>query len=105
MSTAQEMGQGREALSRAAAMVAGARSDFERCTRELVHHIDEARGPWAGQGARAFDALGHAWSVKQRTITDALGGFEAALLSTEKDNVSTDDAQSSAFTRHHQRLG
>ena len=105
MSSAQEMGQGWEALSRGARMVAHARGDFERYNHELVQHIDSARAVWAGQGARAFDSLGHAWSEKQRTITDALDRFEAALLSTEKDNLNTDDAQSSAFARHQRRLG
>lgn len=105
MSSAQEMGQGRDALSRGAAMVAHARGDFERYNHELVRNIDSARAVWAGQGARAFDSLGHAWSEKQGTITDALDRFEAALLATERDNVSTDDAQSSVFARHQQRLG
>lgn len=105
MSSAREMGQGREALSRAAGIVADARGDFERYNDELVHHIDSARAVWTGQGARAFSSLGLAWSAKQRTITDALDRFETALLSTEKDNVSTDDAQSSVFARNQRRLG
>jgi uncharacterized protein YukE len=105
MSSAPEMGQGIETLSRAAGMVEHARRDFECYNRELVQHIESARTSWIGQGARAFEALGHAWSERQRTITDALDGFEAALLSIEKDNVGTDDAQSSAFARSHQRLG
>jgi len=86
-------------------MVAHARGDFECYNRELVQHIDSARALWTGQGATAFEALGHAWSERQRTITDALDGFEAALLSIERDNVGTDDAQSSAFARNHKRLG
>jgi uncharacterized protein YukE len=105
MSSAQEMGQGREALSRAAGMVAEARGDFDRYNHELVQTIDSTRAVWAGQGARAFSSLGLAWSAKQRTITDALDRFETALLSTEKDNVSTDDAQSSVFARNQRRLG
>ena len=105
MSSAQEMGQGQGALSRAAGLVADARGDFERYNREVVDRIDSARVTWVGQGGTAFNALGHAWSDRQRTITNALGGFEAALRATERDNTTTDDVQSSAFTRNQQRLG
>jgi uncharacterized protein YukE len=105
MSAAPEMGQGHGTLSRAAAMVADARVDFERFNRELVGRIDSARATWVGQGGTAFNALGHAWSEKQRTITHALDGFEAALRGTERDNTATDDLQSSAFIRSQQRLG
>jgi uncharacterized protein YukE len=105
MSSAQEMGQGRGTLSRAAGLVAAARGDFERYNNEVVERIDSARATWVGQGGAAFNALGHAWSEKQRTITNALDGFEAALRATERDNTTTDDMQSSAFTRSQQRLG
>jgi WXG100 family type VII secretion target len=105
MSSAQEMGQGRGALSAAAGIVADARHDFDRLDSELVQHIEAARAAWSGQGGAAFQALGHTWSAKQRTIVGALNRFEASLRSTEKDNTATDDTQSAAFTRHQQRLG
>jgi uncharacterized protein YukE len=105
MSSAQEMGQGRGALSRAAVLVADARFDFQRYNMEVVERIDAARAAWVGLGGTAFSALGHAWSEKQRTITRALDGFEAALRATERDNTTTDDVQSSAFVRAQQRLG
>jgi uncharacterized protein YukE len=105
MSSANEMGQGQGTLSAAAAMVADAKHDFDRLNNELVQHIDAAKAKWAGQGGTAFNALGHAWSEKQRTIVSALNQFEASLRSTEKDNVGTDDTQSAAFTRNQQRLG
>jgi WXG100 family type VII secretion target len=104
MTAAQEMGQGRGTLSRAAGMVADARVDFERLNSQLVERIDSARATWVGQGGTAFNALGHAWSEKQRTITEALDGFEAALRATERDYTATDDIQSSVFTRSQQRL-
>jgi WXG100 family type VII secretion target len=85
-------------------MVADARVDFERLNSQLVERIDSARATWVGQGGTAFNALGHAWSEKQRTITDALDGFEAALRATERDYTATDDIQSSVFTRSQQRL-
>jgi uncharacterized protein YukE len=105
MSSANEMGQGQGTLSAAAGMVADAKHDFDRLNNELVHHIDAARTKWAGQGGTAFNALGHAWSEKQRTIVGALTQFEASLRATEKDNTSTDDTQSAAFARAQQRLG
>ena len=100
-----EMGQGHRTLSAAAIMVAAAKGDFDRLNHQLVHHIDSVRAGWFGQGGTAFTELGHAWSEKQRTITEALDRFEASLRSTEEDNTSTDDTQSSAFSRSRQRLG
>jgi len=38
-------------------------------------------------------------------ITRALAEFEASLVSTERDNVATDDAQSVAYHRTTGRLG
>jgi uncharacterized protein YukE len=105
MSSAHEMGQGRGALSAAAGMVADAKHDLDRYNNELVQHLHSAGAMWVGQGGTAFNSLGHAWSERQRTITGALDQFEASLRATEKDNISTDDAQSSAFTRNQQRLG
>jgi uncharacterized protein YukE len=105
MWSAQEMGQGRGALSRAAGLLADARADLERYNTEVVERIDSARATWVGRGGTAFSALGHAWSDKQRTITAALDGFEVALRSTERDYTSTDEVQSSMFTRNRQRLG
>ncbi len=105
MTSTNEMGQGRATLSLAAGRVADARHDFDRLNRELVQHLDAARATWSGQGGTTFTALGHAWAEKQGAITGALDGFEAALRSTETDNLTTDEAQSAAFTRNLQRLG
>jgi WXG100 family type VII secretion target len=105
MSSAQEMGQGEGTLSTAAGMVADAKHDFDRLNSQLVQHIDSAKAKWSGQGGSAFNNLGHAWHEKQATIVSALNQFEASLRSTEKDNTSTDDTQSSAFSRNQQRLG
>lgn len=105
MSPAQEMGQGEGTLSTAAGLVADAKQDFDRLNNELVRHIEAARAMWGGRGGTAFQSLGTAWHEKQRTILGALDLFDASLRSTEKDNTSTDDAQSSAYARHQQRLG
>jgi uncharacterized protein YukE len=105
MSPAQEMGQGEGTLSRAAALVADARHHFDRLNDELVENIEAAKAMWAGRGGSAFNSLGHAWHERQATIVGALGQFEASLRSTEKDNLGTDETQSSAFVRCQQRLG
>jgi uncharacterized protein YukE len=105
MSPAQEMGQGEGTLSTAAGMVADAKRDFDRLNNELASHIEVARAAWAGAGGSAFTSLGLAWHEKQATVVGALDHFETSLRSTESDNLGTDDAQSSAFARTHQRLG
>ena len=71
MSSANEMGQGQGTLSAAAGMVVDAKHDFDRLNNELVQHIDAAKAKWSGQGGTAFNSLGHAWSEKQRTITNS----------------------------------
>ncbi len=38
-------------------------------------------------------------------ITNALNEFEASLTSTEKDNLNTDETQSSNYNRFAGRLG
>lgn len=105
MSSAREMGQGQGTLSAAAALVSEARHDLERLDRELVQHLAAAKAVWGGGGSSAFQALGLAWSEKQRAIVGALDGFEAGLRSTERDNVGTDESQSAAFARAQHRLG
>ena len=53
----------------------------------------------------AFFALHQAWTQKQQVITNALNEFEASLTSTERDNMSTDEAQSASYNRFAGRLG
>ena len=105
MPPAPVMGQGRGALSGAATLVAHARHDFDALDRALVQHLDTARAQWAGEGGRAFTALGLAWSEKQRAIVGALDLFAQALDSTERDNATTDVDQAASFARCRQRLG
>jgi uncharacterized protein YukE len=99
------MGQAYGALSAAAGLVREARGDLDRIDRRVVLHLATAESSWSGQGAAALQALGRAWSQRQRTIVSALDLFEQALSSTEHDNIRTDDTQSSAFARTQRRLG
>ena len=102
---APEMGQGERTLTRAAGLVADARQDFEGLSRALEGQIAGLQGKWAGAGGTAFFSLHTAWTEKQKVITNALNEFEASLTSTERDNVSTDDTQSSNFNNYASRLG
>lgn len=102
---APQMGQGERTLSRAAGLVAGAKQDFDAMSRRLEGQIAGLHGKWAGAGGSAFFSLHQAWTEKQAVITNALNEFEAALTSTERDNMSTDEAQSATYTRYAGRLG
>jgi WXG100 family type VII secretion target len=103
--TAPEMGQGEKTLTRAAGLVADAKTDFDGFSRRLDAQIAGLQGRWAGSGATAFFALHLAWTEKQAVITRALNEFEASLVSTERDNVATDDAQSALYQHAAGRLG
>lgn len=103
--SAAEMGQGEGTLSKAAGLVADAKGDFDRISSKLDGQIQGLRGRWAGQGGMAFFSLHQAWTEKQRVIVSALNEFEASLQSTERDNVSTDEAQSSNYGNLTNRLG
>lgn len=103
--TGNQMVMGEGALSRAAAMVAGARHDFDRMGSELEGRIAGLRGAWAGAGGQAFFLLHQAWSDRQRTVVGALDRFEAALLAAERDVTGADDAQAAHLAALTARLG
>ena len=103
--SAAEMGQGEGTLTKAAGLVSDARADFDRLALQLDGQIQGLQGKWAGAGGSAFFGLHQAWQEKQKVIVSALNEFEASLTSTEKDNISTDDAQSANYTRTAGRLG
>lgn len=100
-----EYGQGEKALSRAAGMVAQARGEFDTISKTLMGNVESMRSQWGGQGAVAFQALAMAWNEKQQKIVSALNEFESNLVTTEKDNLATDDSQSSAMTSLQNSLG
>ena len=102
---ATEMGQGEGTLTRAAGLVAEAKQDFDSLSKSLEGQIQGIQGKWAGAGGTAFFSLHQAWNEKQRIITNALNEFQNSLTSTEKDNVATDETQSSNYSRVAGRLG
>jgi WXG100 family type VII secretion target len=99
-----EMKAGDRTLSRAAGMVSNARSDFDRLSRTMSDTIVGYQSKWQGQGGKAFFALHQAWTEKQDRIVRALTDFEAALTSTERDNINTDQSQSDYMNKNHSRL-
>jgi WXG100 family type VII secretion target len=104
MTTPNEMKAGDRTLSRAAGMVANAKSDFTRLSGTLSDNIIAQQSKWQGQGGKAFFNLHQAWTEKQNRIVAALNEFESALTSTERDNVNTDQAQSDYMNKNHSRL-
>ena len=103
--SAAEMGQRHGTLSKGAGLVAEAKVDFDRINNTLEGEIQGLRGRWQGAGGTAFFALHQAWTEKQKVIVQALNEFESALTTTERDNVSTDEAQSANYARTTSRLG
>lgn len=104
MTSPSEMKAGDRTLSRAAGMVAAAKGDFDRLSRSLSDTIVGYHGTWQGRGGRAFFDLHQAWTERQDRIVQALGDFESALTTTERDNVATDQAQSDNLARNQSRL-
>jgi WXG100 family type VII secretion target len=100
-----QYGQGERTLSQAAGMVADAKRDFDSAAKKLDGQIQGLRSQWVGQGGTAFFLLHQAWTERQQIIVNALNEFEASLLSTERDNIGTDETQSSAFHGYSARLG
>jgi WXG100 family type VII secretion target len=99
-----EMKAGDRTLSRAAGMVSNAKTDFDRMSRTMSDTIIGYQGKWQGQGGKAFFGLHQAWTEKQDRIVRALQDFEAALTSTERDNINTDQSQSDNMNKNHSRL-
>jgi WXG100 family type VII secretion target len=99
-----EMKAGDRTLSRAAGMVNTAKGDFDKLSATLSDTILGYQSKWQGQGGKAFFGLHQAWTEKQNRIVSALNEFEQALTNTERDNISTDQAQSDNMARNHSRL-
>ena len=99
MSNSAEYGQEYGVLTRAAGMVADARTDFLGYSNRLSGQISAVQGKWGGAGATAFFTLHQAWTEKQKVIVDALNEFESSLTATERDNVDVDEQQSAGYTQ------
>jgi WXG100 family type VII secretion target len=100
-----EFGQGDGTLTRAAALVTDARTDFTAYSARLDGQIAGVHGRWGGRGAQAFFQLHQAWTERQRRIVAALDDFAQSLTTTEQDNTATDDAVGADYSRLSGRLG
>lgn len=100
-----EFGQGEGTLSRAASMVTEAKADFMSISNQMTGKLQGMSGQFVGQSGTAFTRLHTAWAERQRTIVGALDDFAESLTLTEKDNLQTDEAQSSSMTSLANRLG
>lgn len=104
MSNSAEYGQEYGVLTRAAGMVADARTDFLGYSNRLSGQIAGVQGKWGGAGATAFFTLHQAWTEKQKVIVDALNEFESSLTATERDNVDVDEQQGAGYSQLAGRL-
>ena len=100
-----EMGMGVGTLGRGADLVGGARQDFDRLSAGLDHEIDQLRPRWQGAGGRAFFELKDAWNDRHRRVVAALDDLAAALRDTERDVLTTDEAQAASYHHDLGRLG
>lgn len=93
-----------QALTRAAAMVAEAKVDFDHRAAALNDQIASMASRWQGSGGLAFQNLQRAWQEKQAAITRALDDFERSLVVTDRDFTATDDTQAQASATNLGRL-
>jgi uncharacterized protein YukE len=92
------------ALSRAARLVAAARTDLDGIAARLAAQLTDTERQWRGAGATSFFAMHAAWDAKHRQIVAVLSDFEQALLATQADNLRTDEAQSATYARTQSAL-
>lgn len=100
-----EMFQTERALKDAATRVSDAHGDVNSRCQKLTGEVSQMMSGWGGQGATAFNNLMTAWQDKQRQILSAMDMLRQSLEATDKDNVATDEAQSSAHVNLLNRLG
>lgn len=105
MAHANNFGQGDGTLGRAAAMVTQAKADFLTTSTQLSGRIQGMQSQFQGQGGSSFFLLHQAWTERQRTIVEALDRFAESLVATERDNLATDEAQSTVMRSLAGRLG
>ncbi|MET0912047.1 MAG: WXG100 family type VII secretion target [Acidimicrobiales bacterium] len=89
------VGFGEGTIKSTGQLLAGAKVELRRLSKELQGEIDQLQGKWGGAGAQAFGVLNRAWDEKQGAIVMTLEKFEATLDETEK-SMTTSDEQSSA---------
>lgn len=100
-----QMGHGDKVLSDAAALVAGAKVDFDTLSKNLEDQISALKGKWAGAGSLAFHSLHAAWTEKQKIVVSALNDFESSLIETDRDDTQTDESSAGYMAKLTSRVG
>jgi WXG100 family type VII secretion target len=93
--TNNRVGFGEGTIQSTSQLIAGAKVELRRLSKELQSEIDQMQGKWGGDGAQAFSILNQAWDEKQDAIVMTLEKFESTLGETER-SLTTSDEQSSA---------
>ena len=79
-------------------LLAEAKVELRRLSKELQGEIDQLQGKFGGQGAQAFGVLNRAWDEKQGAIVMTLEKFEATLDETEKSMTTSDEQSASSVS-------
>jgi WXG100 family type VII secretion target len=98
-----ELGEG--TLTRIAGIVSDHRDRFTNESKMLDGRILERQNAWLGAGGGSFFNLHQAWMEKTTKIVQALNEFEAAIRSSEKDAMTTDQDQAASFGTNLSALG
>jgi len=92
------VGFGEGTIKTTAQLLAGAKVELRRLSKELQGEIDQLQGKWGGAGAQAFGILNQAWDEKQGAIVLTLEKFESTLDETEKSMTTSDEQASSSVS-------
>jgi WXG100 family type VII secretion target len=102
---AGEVSKQDQALTRAAGLVADARSELDAQTASLRGKLQGIGSSWKGGAATSFVQIMERWDTDTKKLISALDNFENNLRATEKSYDAVDSEQQSHFTRLSNRLG
>ena len=92
------VGFGEGTIKSTAQLLAAAKAELRKLSKELQGEIDQLQGKFGGQGAQAFGILNQAWDEKQGAIVMTLEKFESTLDETEKSMTSSDEQSASSVS-------
>ena len=99
------MSKQEQALTRAAGLVAEARSDLDSQLAGLRGKLAGIGSSWVGAGSTAFQQVMTRWDEDTRRIVAALNEFETNLRSSEATYTSSDESQAQSYQRMLGALG
>jgi len=92
------VGFGEGTIKSTAQLLAEAKTQLRKLSKELQGEIDQLQGKFGGQGAQAFGVLNQAWDEKQGAIVMTLEKFESTLDETEKSMTASDEQSASSVS-------